>query len=400
MVDLVPDDTPELKAWRVEVRRFLEEALPGGMRWDYDYDEDPEKWNKALEFWKKVGAKGWIALTWPKEYYGLERSPIEKWILTEEFAEYDAPAHPVIGVSGVADPILRLGTHEQRKRHLKGIAEATVMWGEGFTEPGSGSDLATLTTRAHRDGSDWIINGQKTFGTAAHMCQWMIVLARTDPNVAKHLGITCFLVPLDAKGISMTPLDNLAGGRQNHTFFDNVRVPADSVLGGVNQAWTQVWFRMGGEKLDRGGPSVHDWSYRIMTMLNRVVRYCRETRRDGRPISEDPLVRHQLAELLLGAEGIRMLWYDAYGRFATKSQSTFGEAARHMEQAVYKEYWPKLAQTLMEIVGPMAQIQGGKWARLQGAVEYFYRTSFGNHAGGTPQLKRMVLATRGFNLPR
>ena len=399
MIDLVPDDTPELKAWRLEVRSFLEQALPGGLRWDYDYDEDPQKWSKGLAFWKKVGAKGWVALTWPKQYYGLERSPLEKWILAEEFANYDAPAYPAIGIA-VADAILRLGTHEQRLRHLKGIAEATVVWGEGYTEPGSGSDLATLTTRAHRDGGDWVINGQKTFGTAVHRCQWMSVLARTDPNVAKHAGISCFLVPLDAKGISMTPLHNLAGGQQNHTFFDNVRIPADCLLGEVNQAWPQVWFRIGGQRLDRGGPYPHDWSFRIVTMLNRAVRYCREATRDGRPLSEDPIVRQQLAELLLGAEGLRMLLYDAYGRFATRSRSPVGEAAPHLDQTVYKEYWPKLAQTLMEIVGPMAQIQGGKWARLQGAVEYFYRSSFGNHAGGTPQLKRMVLATRGLNLPR
>lgn len=399
MLELIPDDTPALKAWRGEVRRFLEDALPQGLRWDYDYDEDPENWRKGLEFWRKVGAKGWVALTWPKQYYGLEKTPIEKWILTEEFAKYDAPAYPVIG-QAVADNILRLGTHEQRLRHLKGIAEATVMWGEGYTEPGAGSDLARLTTRAHRDGNDWIINGQKTFGTAVHQCQWMIVLARTDPEAPKHAGISCFLVPLDSKGISITPLHNVAGGRQNHTFFDNVRVPADAVLGGVNQAWNQVWFRMGGEQLDRGGPFVHDWSYRIITMLNRVVRYCRETTRNGKPLSEDPIVRHQLAELLVGAESIQLLWVDAYSRFATKKPSPFGEAARNLDQTVYKEYWPKLAQTLMEIVGPMAQIQGGKWARLQGSVEYFYRSAFGNHAGGTSQLKRMVLATRGLGLPR
>jgi len=402
VIDFVADDTPQLKAWRGEVRRFLEEALPGGpgsFRWDYDYNEDPEQWAKGLEFWRKVGRKGWVALTWPREYYGQERTPIEKWILAEEFCQYDAPAYPVIGLA-VADHILRHGTHEQRKRHLKGIAEATIMWGEGFTEPGSGSDLATLTTRAHRDGAHWVINGQKTFGTAAHQCQWMCVLARTNQEVARHAGISCFLVPLDSKGISMTPLHNLAGGRQNHTFFDNVRVPAENLLGGENQAWAKIWFRMGGEQLDRGGPHIYDWSYRIMTMLNRCVRYCKETQRDGKPLSADPIVRQQLAELLLGAEGIRMLWYDNYGRFVAQSASRFGEAARHMEQTVYKEYWPKMTQTLMEIVGPIAQLQGGKWAALAGDVEYFYRTAFGNHAGGTSQLKRMVLATRGLGLPR
>ncbi|MGE0388071.1 MAG: acyl-CoA dehydrogenase family protein [Gammaproteobacteria bacterium] len=399
MIDFEPDDTPALKAWRAEVRAFLKEALPDGMRWDYDYDEDPENWKKGIDFWRKVGQKGWVALTWPKDCYGQERSAIEKWILAEEFTAYDAPAYPVIGLF-VADCILRLGTPEQRRRHLKGIAEATTLWGEGYTEPGAGSDLATLKTRADWDGSHWVINGQKTFGTAGHFCQWMAVLARTDQQAPKHAGISCFLVPLDTPGISMAPLHNIAGGRQNHTFFDNVRVPADSVLGDVNQAWNQVWFRMGGEKRDRAGPVYHDHPYRVVNMVGRLVRYCRETERDGRPISEDPAIRPQLAELLLGAETLKMIWREHYGRFASKSVSPFGEAAAALDQIVYKEWWPHLAQKAMEIVGPLAQIQGGKWARLQGQIQYFYRTGFGNHAGGTSQLKRMILATRGLGLPR
>jgi alkylation response protein AidB-like acyl-CoA dehydrogenase len=249
-----------------------------------------------------------------------------------------------------------------------------------------------------------VINGQKTFGTAGHWCQWMIVLARTDPNVPKHAGISCFLVPLDSKGISMTPLYNVAGGRQNHTFFDNVRVPAESLLGTVNKAWEQVWFGMGGDKLDRTGPFIGDWGYRIMSHMKRTVRYCKETMRDGKPISEDPIVRQQLGDLLLIEEGIRMLWYEDFSNFINKKASPFGAAGRPFQQLVYKEYWPKMMQTLMEIVGPLAQIQGGpqssKWAQLNGDIQYVYRCAFGNHAGGTSQLKRMVVATRGLGLPR
>jgi len=400
LIDFIPDDTPELRAWRAEVRGFLDQEWPDdGFRWDYDYNENDDDWARGLSFWRKMGAKRWVALTWPEQYYGRGRSAIEKWILYEEICRRDAPAYPAIGLL-VAGHILRLGTHEQRLKHLKGIAEATTVWGEGFTEPGAGSDLAMLTSRAHRDGDAWVLNGQKTFGTAVHRCQWMCVLARTDPEAKAHSGISCFLVPLDSKGISMTPLHNLAGGQQNHTFFDNVRLPADSLLGEANKAWTQVWFRMGGERLDRGGPYLADWIYRPLTLLNRVVRYCKETVRDGRPLSEDPLIRHKLAEALLGAEGARMLWYENFGRFASKTPSPFGEAAANLDAAVYKEYWPALLQNLMEIVGPMAQIQGGRWARLAGDVQYFYRASFGNHAGGTSQLKRMVLATRGLDLPR
>ncbi len=399
MVDLCPDDTPELKAWRHEVRDFLEEALPEPWTFWYDYDENPESWDRYLAFWRQVGKKGWTALTWPAEYYGLGRPAIEKWILEEEFVNHDVPTYPVIGMH-VAGYLLRLGTHEQRRRHLKGIADATVLWGEGYSEPGAGSDLARLTTRAHRDGDDWVINGQKTLGTAAHFCQWMSVLARTDPDAPRHAGISCFLVPLDAPGVEMLPLDNMADGRQNMTYFDDVRVPADSLLGDENQAWTQIWFGMGGERLDNAGPSFGPHAMRIVPLLNRVIRYCTQTTRGGRRLADDPVVRQQLGELMMGVEAIKLQANEMYGNARSARPNRFGEASMHMHQAVFKEFWPHLAQVCMEIVGPMAQIQGGPWAQLNGDIEHYFRASFGNHAGGTSQLKRMVLATRGLNLPR
>ncbi len=399
MVDFCPDDTPQLKAWRGEVRAFLEAELPGGMTFDYDYDEDEAGWDAYLAFWRKVGAKKWIGLTWPEEFGGLGRSAIERWILQEEFAEYAAPSHPIIGMA-VAAGLLRHGTHAQRLRHLPGIASGAVQWGEGYSEPGSGSDLASLTTRAHLDGDHWVLNGQKTLGTAAHRAQWMSVLARTDPEAPGHSAISCFLVPLDAPGIQMLPLHNMADGQQNQTFFDNVRLPADSLLGDVNKAWNQIWFGLGGEALDPPGPSPDPYRYRIVRMLRKVMSYCRETRHRGRPLMEDPVVRLQLAELLEGVEAIRTQYYESYSNAVTGITVGPRPIALNLHQAYYKEFWPRFAQTCMEIVGPMAQIQGGRWACLNGELEHYFRGSVSNHAGGTSQLKRMVLATRGLGLPR
>jgi alkylation response protein AidB-like acyl-CoA dehydrogenase len=399
MVDFTADDTAELASWRREVRDFLEAELPGGMIFDYDYDEDEDRWAAYLAFWRKVGQKKWVALTWPEKYYGLGKGAIEKWILHEEFINYGAPSYPVIGMA-VAGAVLRLGTHEQRMRHLKGIAEVTTLWGEGFTEPASGSDLASLTTHARLDGDHWVLNGQKTLGTAAHRCTWMNVLARTDPTSTKHAGLTAFLVPLDAPGISMTPLHNIAGGQQNHTFFDNVRVPADCLVGELHQGWNQVWFGMGGEQLDRGGsvPDTHE--FRIMRTLKMIVDYCRTTKRNGKPLSVDPVVRLQLGELMMGVEVIKLHAFEGYSNAKTAGATSGGVARSYIGQAYYKEFWPRMAQTCMEIVGPMAQIHGGKWSVLEGRVQNHFRASFGNHAGGTSQLKRMSLATRGYGLPR
>src|SRR3546814_8828496 len=156
MVDFVPDDTPELCAWRAEVRQFLEEEIPEGFYFDYDYDESAERWAKCLDFWQAVGRKGWTALTWPEQYYGLGRSAIESYILQEEFCNYAAPNYPVIGIA-VATALLRHGTPEQKTRPLKGIPEFTVLWGAGYPEHGAGSDLAALQTHARRAGAGWYL---------------------------------------------------------------------------------------------------------------------------------------------------------------------------------------------------------------------------------------------------
>ena len=305
----------------------------------------------------------------------------------------------MIGLA-VANAVIRLGTHEQRLRHLKGIAEATVLWGEGYTEPSSGSDLASLTTKAHRDGDFWVLNGQKTLGTAAHQCEWMAVLARSDANSVKHNGISAFLVPLDTPGIQMLPLHNMADGQQNQTFFENVRIPADCLLGEEGNAWNQVWFGLGGERLDRAGPSPDPWQFRISRMLTEVISYCRDTKRGGVALSEDPVIRQQLGELVRGVEIIKLMAYETYSEAMATGVGGRGASRPNLHQAYFKEFWPHMAQVCMEIVGPLAQIQGGKWAQLEGRVERFFRASFGNHAGGTSQLKRMVLATRGLGLPR
>jgi alkylation response protein AidB-like acyl-CoA dehydrogenase len=401
MIDFTPDDTPELKAWRAEVREFLETELPDGLYADYDFHEEDEKWDALNAFWRKVGKKGWVALTWPKEYYGQERSPIEYWILQEEFSNYEAPVYPIIGMA-VARAILRHGTHEQRLKHLKGIAEATVLWGEGYTEPGAGSDLASLTTRAHLDGDHWVINGQKTLGTAAHRAQSMFVLARTDPNAKKHEGISAFLVPLDTPGITMLPLHNMADGQQNQTFFDNVRVPTDHVVGTPHQAWSQVWFGQGGDKLDRAGVSPEGWVFRVVRTLNLIRRFVHENSRGGRPLIEDPIVRQQLAELEMSVQLVRLQTMEAYSNWSNK-KIRFGSSpalAPNIHWTFFKELAPRFTQICMEIVGPASQIQSGPWAHLEGRLEKAFRASFGNHAGGTPQLKRMTLATRGLGLPR
>lgn len=396
MVDFSTDD-PRHSSWREEVRAFLDDAMDDRLRgFDWDYSEDDELWAMTRDFWRKAGARGWVGVTWPKELGGAGKTALENWILNEEMVNRQAPGYPGIGEQ-VAHHVMRLGTDEQRKQHVRGVATAEVLWGEGFTEPDSGSDLASLQTTAVRDGDEWVINGQKTFGTSAHRAEWMAVLARTDPHAPKHAGITCFLVPSNLPGMTMAPLYNLAGGRQNMTYFDNVRVPLSAQLGDLNRAWQQVWFRLGGDKLAHDPPTTGVRQARLGDVLDMVIEYCKETRRNGTLLSEDPATRAQLAELMIGVDSIRMFEFDSFWRADSGNPADYGG---YLSQAFYKEFWPHFAQKCMEILGPLSIVYAGKYAPLGGAVESLYRTSFANHAGGTSQLKRMVLATRALGLPR
>lgn len=396
-MDLTFTTTPQLEALRAEVRTWLEEELPPeyeGFQWDFE--EDPARWEFYRSFWRAQGARRWLEPTWPRAYGGAEMSPRQARVVQEELDRRRAGGLAGIGMQ-VGPTILRIGTDEQKAAFLPGMAAGEIMWAEGYTEPDAGSDLASLRTRAVPDGDEWVIDGQKTFCTAGHHCNWFIIAARTDPDAAKrHKGISYFLSPMDAPGIELRPLHNIADGRQNVVFLDGVRVPANRMLGDLNQGWNQVWFGLGGDPIptypdDDPGPEEryepprtgHAW------VLDQLAEYCRTTTRGGRRLADDPLVRAQLADLAIGVEVEKLLSYEG-GR----------EYGFHLHQAITKEFQPEFAQTCMEILGPLAQVQAGEWAPLAGEIDRIYRRSFGNHAGGTSQVKRMVVATRALGLPR
>jgi alkylation response protein AidB-like acyl-CoA dehydrogenase len=396
-MEITHTTTPKLEALREDVRSWLAEELPEEYEsFQWDFDEDPEAWAFYYEFWKKQGAMRWMEPTWPRQYGGAEMSDRAAQIVHEEFGRRRAGA--IGGIGGSVGPaILRLGTEEQKAFFLTGMAAGEILWGEGYTEPWSGSDLASLRTTAELDGDEWVINGTKTFCTAGHHCNWMIIAARTDPDPSKrHNGISYFLSPSDARGIEFQAMHNLAGGRQNMVYLTDLRVPRDRLLGDLNQGWTQVWFGIGGQPIpkfdgDEGGP---DEEYEPLHLgqawvLEQLVQFCTETVRDGAPLSRDPVVRMQLTDLAIGVEIEKMLVYE--GRC---------ESGFHLHQAITKEFQPRFAQTAMEILGSLGLIQSGEWAPLAGEIDRIYRRSFGNHAGGTPQVKRMVVATRALGLPR
>lgn len=396
-MDITFTTTPRLEALRQEVRAWLDAELPPrfeGFQWDFE--EDPDRWAFYRQFWKKQGAQRWLEPTWPREYGGAEMSARQARVVQEELDRRRAGGFAGIGMQ-VGPAIMRLGTDEQKSYFLPRMAAGDVMWAEGYTEPDAGSDLASLRTRAVLDGDEWVIDGQKTFCTAGHHCNWMIIAARTDPDASKrHRGISYFLAPLPSPGIELRPLENIADGRQNLVLIDGLRVPANRMLGDLDQGWNQVWFGLGGNPIptfaddDPGpeeeyepGPTGHGW------VLEQLARYCQHTTRHGKPLADDPVVRMQLTDLAIGVEVEKLLGYEG--------QCDHGV---HLHAAIVKELQPQFAQTCMEILGPLGQIQTGEWAPLAGEIDRIYRRSFGNHAGGTSQVKRMVVATRALGLPR
>ena len=384
--------TADENAFRKEVQAFLDAELPSDKAFNHEFNEDADLWAFAFEFTKKVGAKGWIGLTWPVEYGGLGRTQTERLILAEEFTARDAPMVNMIGWGLAAGALLVGGSDEQKKRFLPGIAAFDRFWAEGLTEPDSGSDLASLSTRAERDGDDWMVTGQKTYTTWGHHADVMFLAARTDPDAPPHRGISVFCLDLKAPGVSMSPLYNMAGGRQNHTFFDGVRVPGDMLIGEEGKGWSYIMnaFYAG------GGVGARHIEMRVM--LDAVVEYCKATTRGGGLLIKDPMVRSQLAELELMVETERLLTYESLSNATNGRPPQFGGA---LGVVVSKENKPLFAQIMSQIVGPLAQLrQGSRWAPVDGGPEAWYRWSYANHAGGTSQVKRMVLATRGLGLPR
>jgi alkylation response protein AidB-like acyl-CoA dehydrogenase len=222
---------PEEEAFREELRTFLREELPE------QRPDGVDAWKFSRAFIKKLADRGWLTLAWPKEWGGGAAGHLRQIVFNEEMAYWEAPGTD-LGVDRVGPTIMLHGTEQQKQQHLPVIAQGDEIWCQGFSEPGAGSDLASLQTRAVEDGDTFVINGSKIWTSLAHFAQWMILLARTDVDAPKHRGITFFLLDMKTPGISIQPLVDMLGRHTfNQVFFDNVRVPRDAVVGEVNRGW-------------------------------------------------------------------------------------------------------------------------------------------------------------------
>ncbi len=307
------DPDPNEQSFRQEVRQFIAEALPQEIaaRTRLDFRpcrEDMQAWNAVL------CRKGWSAPAWPKEYGGTGWSPAQRHIFAEECADADAPPLSVFGLQLVGPTLYTFGSGAQKRRHLPGILSGDVFWCQGFSEPDAGSDLASLRTRATREGDDWVITGRKIWTTHAHFADMMFCLARTDPDRRPQEGLSFFLIDMRAAGVSTRPIITLDRAHEvNEVVLDAVRAPADSLVGDVNQGWTYGKFLLTCERTF----SAHVPKSR--RALRRLKEIAAREQRNGGPLRDDPIFRRKIAEAEIE---LKALEFAVYRTLADQSQTS------------------------------------------------------------------------------
>ncbi len=386
--------TPEQQAFRAEVQGFLKEALPPD--WDgADNAIDEEGYAYGREFLKKLAPRKWIAPAWPREYGGLAMSLWDQVVFNEEMGYARAPIINTSAVGYLGPTIILYGTDEQKARHLPGITNGDVIWCQGYSEPNSGSDLASLQTRAVKDGDDFIVNGQKIWTSQAHYADWMFLIARTDPDAPKHRGISYLLVDMKTPGITVRPLINMAGGEGfNEVFFENVRVPASGLLGELNRGWYIATTTLDFERSSIGGTSQARRSLEDLTRFAQT-----ESDGAGRRIWDRAPVRHAIADLWIDVELAYLL---SYRVVSMQARGLVPNYEASIIKTFNSDYVQRQSRIGLGILGLYGGLWGdGPWAKLQGRFAKSYVTTVGTAiAGGTSEIQRNIIAQRGLGLPR
>lgn len=376
--------TPEQEAFRQEIKDFLQSSLrqPGIPEdgWIVGFDK---------AFSRQLAEQGWIGLTWPREYGGQGKSYLDRLILTEELLRCGAPvAAHWLGDRQMGPSILRYGTDEQKEKFLPGIISGDVVFCIGMSEPGAGTDLAGLQTRAEEDGDYYVLNGQKIWTSFAHLADYCYLVARTDPNVPKHKGISEFLVDMKTPGITIKPIVDMTGAHHfNEVFFDNVRIPKDVMVGEKDRGWYQIasqldYERSGIERLMSNYPLIHT--------LQQYVK--------SRGLDKSEIVRHRLAQLHIEFTMGRLMVYKVAWLL---SEGIVPNAESAAAKAYCTEFEQRLAQAASELMGGEGQLMPGSHsATLNGRIAraYLYSPAY-TIQGGTSTILRQIIANRGLGLP-
>jgi hypothetical protein len=392
------DLTPEQRAFRDELREYFTGIMTPELFAEIRGTEGGGPlYTAAL---RKMGRDGYLGMSWPRQYGGQERTPIEQFIFANEVQSAGFPL-PFLTLNTVGPSIMRFGSEEQKAYFLPRILRGELQFAIGYSEPGAGTDLASLTTRAVRDGDprqpsesdEWVINGQKVFTSLASFADYIWLAARTDPSAKKHRGISIFAVPTSSPGYKITPIQTMGGVRTNATYYEDVRVPASSLIGGENEGWGLITNQLNHERLSLVTPGP------VERMLREVVDWARATKlSDGRKVIDQPWVRQNLARVHTRLEVLRLMcWKQAWSMQAKSLQMADASTVKVFGSESFVEIY----DLLMEVIGPESALEHGSPGEvLRGRLAMMFRTTliltFG---GGTNEVQRDIIAMAGLGLP-
>ncbi len=396
----------EAEDFRLVIREWLKDNLPDGW-FDEGFSMTPEERRAFNEAWtEKLFGGGWICASWPTEYGGKGLTLLQQVVLNEEFARAQAPLRAdFFGDTLVGPTILQWGTEEQKQQFIPGILKGEIAWCQGFSEPNSGSDLASLATRAELDGDEWVISGQKVWTTQAQYADYIFLLARTDPDASPHAGISYLLVPMKQPGVEVRPIQQVDGSAEfNEVFFENVRCPKENVVGGVNNGWKVAMTTLGFER----GSSATTGFRRFLREWDTLVATAKENGKDA-----DPLIRQDLVK---SWADIKIMQINGY-RSLTDALNGTHETAKL--GACNKMFWSETHKRTMnlaiDILGMEGQILSGTGdaegmlpGGVRGRDDYpvsstqasFFFSRSETIWGGSAEIQRNIVGERVLGLPK
>jgi alkylation response protein AidB-like acyl-CoA dehydrogenase len=397
---------PEAELFRQDIRTWLEENLPDGW-FEPGFSMDKDQHANFNQTWTETLFKGgWICAGWPEEYGGKGLSLLQQVVLNEEFAKANAPMRAdFFGDTLVGPTILQWGTELQKKEFIPGILNGTTGWCQGFSEPNSGSDLASLKTSAVLDGDEWIINGQKVWTTQAQYADYVFLLTRTDPDAPQHAGISYTLVPMHQEGVDIRPITQVDGSAEfNEVFFTNARCPANNVVGGVNNGWKVAMTTLG---FERGASSTTGYR-RFLKEWEQIVDEARLHHKNEDKLTRDELVKAWQKVKIMQINGYRSL---TDGLNDTHDAALLGAC----NKMFWSETHRKTMELALDVMGMQAQILtgkgessgpigGGRRGRADYPVSELQASFFFSRSetiwGGTAEIQRNIIGERALGLPK
>jgi alkylation response protein AidB-like acyl-CoA dehydrogenase len=380
---------PEHKAFRDELRAFIAQWRTPELLKEYaeTYGGGGER---IRAFHDAIDERGWMRMCWAPEVGGEGRSMLYHYIFVEEM-EYWGMPYGNLTFTSIAPSIQAFGSDEQKQAYLPGIYRGEYCFALGYSEPNAGTDLASLRTRAVRDGDDWLINGQKIWTSLADVSTHIWLAVRTDPDARKHAGISIVIVPTDTPGVTIRPLHTMYGGHTNETFYDDVRVPVANTVGGINQGWPIVMHALNHERVGLAATGA------LARLYDQLVEHLREERPDR---LADPVVRRRLADLQLRIREHRVLaLQNAW--IISKGGTPISEAS--LAKVSGTELRTHLANVAMDLLGRSGGLSAasGDDAPFEGRSEFNFRLSpIFRFGGGTNEVMRDIVAAAGLGLPR